>query len=215
MRLPLVIASLSLGLPAEWLPRAPELVAEPRPRCGVRPTAGDRQDRATGLLHRRRQGPSSLVRGRLGRPDGQLGDGPARQGVYGGRGALGPAGTAGGSHRGSAGVSEDGGDAKHHQGGPVSHEGLEAIQPPRSGITARPRGRPRLSADVAYGVPFLASDESSFMTGSELVIDGGYTAQEVFWPARASLRCRRPRPEHCRPMEPPSQDGLCACEANG
>jgi 3(or 17)beta-hydroxysteroid dehydrogenase len=31
--------------------------------------------------------------------------------------------------------------------------------------------------DVAYGVLYLASDESTFVTGSELVIDGGYTAQ--------------------------------------
>jgi NAD(P)-dependent dehydrogenase (short-subunit alcohol dehydrogenase family) len=31
--------------------------------------------------------------------------------------------------------------------------------------------------DIAYGVVYLASDESKFVTGSELVIDGGYTAQ--------------------------------------
>jgi NAD(P)-dependent dehydrogenase (short-subunit alcohol dehydrogenase family) len=31
--------------------------------------------------------------------------------------------------------------------------------------------------DVAYGVLYLASDESGFVTGSEVVIDGGYTAQ--------------------------------------
>lgn len=30
--------------------------------------------------------------------------------------------------------------------------------------------------DVAWGVVYLASDESKFVTGSELVIDGGYTA---------------------------------------
>lgn len=31
--------------------------------------------------------------------------------------------------------------------------------------------------DIAYGVLYLASDEAKFVTGAELVIDGGYTAQ--------------------------------------
>jgi NAD(P)-dependent dehydrogenase (short-subunit alcohol dehydrogenase family) len=31
--------------------------------------------------------------------------------------------------------------------------------------------------DVAYAVLYLASDEAGFVTGSELVVDGGYTAQ--------------------------------------
>ena len=40
-----------------------------------------------------------------------------------------------------------------------------------------PLGRLGLPIDIAQGILFLASDESSFMTGSELVIDGGWTAQ--------------------------------------
>ena len=44
-------------------------------------------------------------------------------------------------------------------------------------ISRIPLGRYGQPEDVAYGVLYLASDESSFMTGSELVIDGGWTAQ--------------------------------------
>ena len=40
-----------------------------------------------------------------------------------------------------------------------------------------PLGRIGTPEDIAYGVLYLASDESSFVTGSELVIDGGSTAQ--------------------------------------
>ena len=44
-------------------------------------------------------------------------------------------------------------------------------------LARTPLGRIGTPEDIAYGVLFLASDESSFMTGSELVIDGGSTAQ--------------------------------------
>ena len=44
-------------------------------------------------------------------------------------------------------------------------------------LARHPIGRLGVPEDVAYGVLFLASDESSFMTGSELIIDGGLTAQ--------------------------------------
>ena len=37
-------------------------------------------------------------------------------------------------------------------------------------------GRPARAEEIASAVLFLASEEAAFMTGSELVVDGGYTA---------------------------------------
>jgi 3alpha(or 20beta)-hydroxysteroid dehydrogenase len=44
-------------------------------------------------------------------------------------------------------------------------------------IALTPMKRAGTPLDIAIGCLFLASDESSFMTGAELVIDGGYLAQ--------------------------------------
>ena len=55
---------------------------------------------------------------------------------------------------------------------------LLANEASRQARTSRyPMNRIGQPEDIAFGVLFLASDESSFMTGSELVIDGGSTAQ--------------------------------------
>jgi 3alpha(or 20beta)-hydroxysteroid dehydrogenase len=44
-------------------------------------------------------------------------------------------------------------------------------------IASTPMKRGGRPIDVAYGCLYLASDESSYVTGTELVIDGGYLAQ--------------------------------------
>lgn len=44
-------------------------------------------------------------------------------------------------------------------------------------VSQTPMGRAGKPHEIAAGVVFLASDEASFVTGSELVIDGGYLAQ--------------------------------------
>ena len=57
------------------------------------------------------------------------------------------------------------------QRGYANPEYLERI------LSRIPMGRVGTADDIAYGMLYLASDESSFVTGSELVIDGGTTAQ--------------------------------------
>jgi NAD(P)-dependent dehydrogenase (short-subunit alcohol dehydrogenase family) len=44
-------------------------------------------------------------------------------------------------------------------------------------IDSTPMKRGGTALEVAYGCLFLASDEASYVTGAELVIDGGYLAQ--------------------------------------
>jgi len=57
-----------------------------------------------------------------------------------------------------------------------------------------PLGRAGQAQDIANGVLFLASEASNYMTGSELVIDGGMTAildatrLSVNWSPRTSMR---------------------------
>jgi 3alpha(or 20beta)-hydroxysteroid dehydrogenase len=46
----------------------------------------------------------------------------------------------------------------------------------RANIADTPMNRGGEPIEVSYGVLYLASDESSFVTGTELVIDGGYVA---------------------------------------
>jgi NAD(P)-dependent dehydrogenase (short-subunit alcohol dehydrogenase family) len=65
--------------------------------------------------------------------------------------------------------------------GPIATDMIKDVLENKAQLEQRmrrlPMGRVGTPDDVAYGVLFLASDESSFMTGSELVIDGGTTAE--------------------------------------
>ena len=64
--------------------------------------------------------------------------------------------------------------------GPIDTPMLEAgfVDPERMQrvMSKVPMGRVGRPEEIAYGVLFLSSDESSFITGAGLVIDGGYIA---------------------------------------
>jgi NAD(P)-dependent dehydrogenase (short-subunit alcohol dehydrogenase family) len=44
-------------------------------------------------------------------------------------------------------------------------------------VAQHPLGRLGQPEDIANAIAFLCSDDAAFVTGSELVVDGGYTAQ--------------------------------------
>jgi NAD(P)-dependent dehydrogenase (short-subunit alcohol dehydrogenase family) len=60
---------------------------------------------------------------------------------------------------------------------PMLREGFSNPEREKRVIGMTPMGRRGEPDEVAYGVLFLASDEASYITGSSLVIDGGYIAQ--------------------------------------
>ena len=63
---------------------------------------------------------------------------------------------------------------------PMLREGIAAADDPdaalRERIALHPLGRIGTAQDVAYGALYLASDEAAFVTGANLVIDGGMTS---------------------------------------
>lgn len=78
--------------------------------------------------------------------------------------------------------AQDGIRANSIHPGPIDTPMIQQVwhgeeQSREAALARTPLGRIGTPDDIAYGVLFLASDESSFMTGSELVIDGGSTAQ--------------------------------------
>jgi NAD(P)-dependent dehydrogenase (short-subunit alcohol dehydrogenase family) len=59
---------------------------------------------------------------------------------------------------------------------PMTRPGHANPEVARARLAATPLGRFGTPADIAAGCLYLASDEASWITGSELVIDGGMTA---------------------------------------
>ena len=60
---------------------------------------------------------------------------------------------------------------------PMTNQGFQDAERLQWVESRTPMGRTGSANEIEYGILYLASDESSFVTGSELLIDGGLTAQ--------------------------------------
>lgn len=64
---------------------------------------------------------------------------------------------------------------------PMVENFLKPMSDPKEGLklleSLHPVGHLGEPDDIGYGILYLASDEAKFVTGSELVIDGGFTAR--------------------------------------
>ena len=58
---------------------------------------------------------------------------------------------------------------------------------PEGGVVPlTPLGRRAHVSEISGAVAYLASDDASFVTGTELIIDGGYLARSRAWPRRTT-----------------------------
>jgi NAD(P)-dependent dehydrogenase (short-subunit alcohol dehydrogenase family) len=63
---------------------------------------------------------------------------------------------------------------------PLVERAIQSAPDPRAHeqwlASSRPVGRLGIPEEIAAAIVFVAGDQASFMTGSEIVVDGGYTA---------------------------------------
>jgi NAD(P)-dependent dehydrogenase (short-subunit alcohol dehydrogenase family) len=69
----------------------------------------------------------------------------------------------------------DGRSGPDDAGAQSRHQRIEEAR--RQALARLPIGRMGTVTDIAKGIVVLASDDAGFMTGSDLVVDGGITAQ--------------------------------------